>query len=82
MSPLAIPLFKRAVELDANFAAAYAWLGIWYTSTGEPTIAAKYTSRAYQLRDRASEPEKYFISAIYYKEVPGNIESGEQTCKL
>jgi eukaryotic-like serine/threonine-protein kinase len=81
-SALAIPLFKRAVELDPNLAAAYAWLGIWYTSTGEPSIAANYTSKAYQLRDRASEPEKYFISAIYYKEVTGNLEKAEQTCKL
>ena len=81
-SPLAIPLFKRAVELDPNLAVAYAWLGIWYTSTGEPTIAANYTSKAYQLRERASEPEKYFISAIYYKEVTGNLEKAEQTCKL
>jgi pentatricopeptide repeat protein len=81
-SPLAIPLFKRAVELDPNLAVAYAWLGIWYTSTGEPTIAAKYTSKAYELRDRVSEDEKYFISAIYFKEVPGNLERAEQTCKL
>jgi len=81
-SPLAIPLFKRAVELDPNFAVAYAWLGIAYTSTGEPTIAANYTSKAYELRDRASEPEKYFISAIFYKEGPGNLERAEQTCKL
>ena len=82
VSPLAIPLFKRAVELDPNLAVAYAWLGIWYTSTGEPTIAANFTSKAYQLRDRASEPEKYFISAIYYKEVTGNLEKAEQTAKL
>jgi eukaryotic-like serine/threonine-protein kinase len=81
-SPLAIPLFKRAVELDPNFAVAYAWLGIWYTSNGEPSIAAEYTSKAYKLRDRASEPEKYFISAIFYKEVPGNLERAEQTCRL
>jgi serine/threonine protein kinase/tetratricopeptide (TPR) repeat protein len=81
-SPLAIPLLKRAVELDTNFAVAYAWLGIWYTSTGEPSIAAGYTGKAYELRDRASEPEKYLISAIYYKEVTGNLEKAEQTCKL
>jgi eukaryotic-like serine/threonine-protein kinase len=80
--PLAISLYKRAIELDPNFAVAYAWLGIWYTSTGEPSVAAGYTQRAYELRDHASEAEKYFISAIYYKEVPGNIEKAEQTCKL
>jgi len=80
--PLAIPFLKRAIELDPNFAVAYAWLGIWYTSIGEPSIATDYTSKAYELRDRASEPEKYFISAIYYKEVTGNLEKAEQSCKL
>ena len=79
---LAIPFLRRAVELDPNFAVAYAWLGIWYTSFGEPSIAAGYTSRAYQLRNRASEPEKYLISAIYYKEVTGNLEKAEQSCRL
>jgi eukaryotic-like serine/threonine-protein kinase len=79
---LGIPSLKRAIELDPNFAVAYAWLGIWYTSTGEPSIAAGYTQKAYELRDRASEPEKYFISAIYYKEVTGNLEKAEQSCKL
>jgi len=80
--PVAITFYKRAVELDPNFAVAYAWLGIWHTSIGEPTIAAGYTQKAYELRDHASEPERYFVSAIYYKEVPGNLEKAEQTCKL
>jgi eukaryotic-like serine/threonine-protein kinase len=80
--PLAIPFLKRAIELDPNFAVAYAWLGVWFTAIGEPSIAADYTSKAYELRDRASEPEKYFISAIYYKEVTGNLEKAEQSCKL
>ena len=80
--PLAISFLKRAVELDPNFAVAYAWLGIWHTSIGEPSIAAGYTRKAYELRDHASEPERYFVSAIYYKEVPGNLEKAEQTCKL
>jgi len=81
-SPIAIPFLKRAVELDPNFAVPYAWLGIWYTSIGEPSVAAGYTRKAYQLRDRVSESEKYFISAIYFKEVTGNLEKAEQTCKL
>ena len=80
--PLAIPFLKRAIELDPNFAVAYAWLGVWFTSIGEPSIAADYTSKAYELRNRASEPEKYFISAIYYKEVTGDLEKAEQSCKL
>jgi eukaryotic-like serine/threonine-protein kinase len=80
--PLAITFYKRAVELDPNFAVAYAWLGVWHTSIGEPSTAAGYTRKAYELRDRASEPERYFVSAIYYKEVPGNLEKAEQTCRL
>ena len=80
--PLAITSYKRAVELDPNFAVAYAWLGVWHTSIGEPSIAADYTRKAYELRDHASEPERYFVSAIYYKEVPGNLEKAEQTCRL
>ncbi|HKW24206.1 MAG TPA: protein kinase [Terriglobales bacterium] len=81
-SPLAIPLYKHAIELDPDFALAYAWLGIEYTSSGEPSTAAEYTSKAYELRDHASEPERYLISAIYYKEVTGNLEKAEQSCRL
>jgi len=80
--PLAIAFYKHAVEIDPNFAVAYAWLGIWHTSIGESSIAAEYTRKAYELRGHASEPERYFVSAIYYKEVPGNLEKAEQTCKL
>jgi eukaryotic-like serine/threonine-protein kinase len=80
--PLAISFYKRSVELDPNFAVAYAWLGIWYTSIGEPSIAAEYARKAYELRGHASEPERYFVSVIYYKEVMGNMEQAEQTCKL
>ena len=78
----AIPSFKRAIELDPDFALAYAHLGIAFTSIGESGTAAYYTRKAYELRDRSSEPEKYFISATYYKETVGNIEQAEQTCKL
>jgi eukaryotic-like serine/threonine-protein kinase len=78
----AIPFFKRAIELDPNFALPYARLGIAFTSVGEPDVGADYTRRAYELRDRASEAEKYFISATYYKERIGDLEKAEQTCRL
>ena len=78
----AIPFYKRAVEIDPNFALAYAWLGIAYSSIGEPSIAATNTRKAYELRDRTSEPENYFISAIFHKEVTGEIEKAEESCKL
>jgi len=78
----AIPFFKHAVELDPNFALAYSWLGITFTNIGEPGVAADYTRRAYELRDRASEPEKYFIASRYHKAVTGNMEKAEQACQL
>jgi len=77
-----IPFYKHAIEIDPNFALAYARLGIAFTSIGEPSVAAGYTAKAYELRERASEPENYFISAIFYKEVTGNLEKAEQSCKL
>jgi serine/threonine protein kinase/tetratricopeptide (TPR) repeat protein len=77
-----IPFYKHAIELDPNFALAYLRLGIAYTTIGEPSTGAAYTRKAYELRDRASEPEKYFISAIFHKEVTGNLQAAEQTCKL
>ena len=78
----AIPFFKQAIELDPNFALAYAWLGLVYVDIGEPTIGADYTGKAYELRDRASESEKYFITARFQKAVTGNMEKAEQTCRL
>jgi serine/threonine protein kinase/tetratricopeptide (TPR) repeat protein len=78
----AIPFFKHAIELDPKFALAYAWLGIAYTDVGEPSIAADYTRKAYDLRDRASEPEKYFIMSRYHKAVTGDMVKAEQTCQL
>ncbi len=78
----AIPFYKRAIELDPNFALAYAWLGISFTTVGEPTAGAGYTRRAFELRERTSEPEKYFISSVFHKEVTGNIEKAQQFCKL
>jgi len=78
----AIPLFERAVELDSNFAIAYAYMGVAYSSIGEPTIAADYTRKSYELSNRTSEPEKYFITSRFHKGVTGNIEKAEQASKL
>jgi serine/threonine protein kinase/predicted Zn-dependent protease len=81
-SDAAIPFFKRAVELDPNFAVAYAWLGRMYADIGESGTAADYTRKAFELSDRTSEPEKYFISANFHAGVTGNMEKAEQTCNL
>jgi eukaryotic-like serine/threonine-protein kinase len=77
-----IPFFKHAIELDPNFALAYAWLGRVYGDVGESGLAANYIRKAYELRDRTSELEKYFISANFDLEVTGNFENAQQTCEL
>jgi pentatricopeptide repeat protein len=78
----AIPFFKRAIEIDSNFALAYAFLGAITSDSGETSAGAAYIRRAYELRDRTSEPEKYFIAHTYYVEVVGNLEKAEQNCKV
>ena len=77
-----IPFYKRALELDPNFVLAYAWLGVAYTSMGEPDVAAGYTRKAYEMRARTSEPENYFISTVFHKEVTGNVKTAEQSCEV
>src|ERR1700691_776539 len=81
-SDASIPFFKRAVELDPNFAVAYAWLGRMYADIGESGTAADYTRKAFELSDRTSEQEKYFISVNFHAGVTGNMEKAEQTCNL
>ena len=78
----AIPLFKRAVELDPNFAVAYAYLGVLATTTLQPSLSVYYRTRAFQLRDRTSEAEKYWIIATYQKGVTGNIPNAIEACYL
>ena len=78
----ALPLFKRAIEIDPKFAMAYAYLGRVYGDIGESDLAAESTSKAYQLRDRASDPERFFITASYDLQVTGNLEKAQQTCEL
>ena len=78
----ATPFFKRAVELDPNFAVAYAYLGILASSTLEPGLSVYYRTKAYELRDRTSEAEKYWITATYHKGVTGNIPKAIEACDL
>jgi DNA-binding winged helix-turn-helix (wHTH) protein/tetratricopeptide (TPR) repeat protein len=81
-SAAAVPSFKRAIEIDPSFAMSYAALGRMYGDIGESTLSAESTSQAYQLRNRASDEEKFFITASYDKQVTGNLEKAEQTCEL
>lgn len=76
-----VPFFKRAVELDPQFALAHAALGIMYGTLGQTDLAAAETSKAYALRDRASDNEKFFITGYYEGRTTGNQEKARQTCK-
>src|SRR5260370_2735973 len=70
----AIPFFKRATELDPNFAVAYAYLGPLYGNLGETISDIEYTRKAYELRDRRlTALEKYIVSALYYTQVTGEL---------
>jgi eukaryotic-like serine/threonine-protein kinase len=75
----AIPYFKHAVELDPSFAAAYAALGTSYSNLREPALASDNLRKAYELRYRVSDREKYRFSAYYYHLVTGELEKAVQT---
>ena len=81
-SAAAIPFFKHAIELDPDFALAHARLGWMYSEIGESRLADDYIRKAYELRERTSELENYFISASFHLKVTGNFPKAEQTCEL
>jgi eukaryotic-like serine/threonine-protein kinase len=81
-SAAAIPFFRRAVEIDPNFAMAHAHLGLKYSAVGESVQSAESTTKAWQLREHASEREKFFISFTYDRQVTGNLEKAFQTLEL
>jgi serine/threonine protein kinase/tetratricopeptide (TPR) repeat protein len=78
----AIPFLKRALELDPNFAVAYASLGLALGNLGQASLAAENIRKAYELRDRVSERERYRISALYYQNVTGELERASQVYEL
>jgi len=70
----AIPFLKKAIELDPNFAMAYSQLGIVYSNLGRIQEGASFLKKAYELRERASERERFFIEAHYYDEATNDQE--------
>jgi tetratricopeptide (TPR) repeat protein len=69
-----IPFFQRALELDPNFALAYSRLGTIYGNLGETDIASEYKKKAFELRGRVSERERFYISSHYYFTATGELE--------
>jgi tetratricopeptide (TPR) repeat protein len=78
----AIPFMKRAIELDPNFAMAYVGLGVEYANMGQASLASENTKKAYDLRDRVSDRERYRISAFYYQYVTGEVEKATEAYEL
>ena len=79
---MALEFFKRAVEIDPEFPSANAFLGSVYASLGDAENAGRYCGKAYEMRSRASEHERYFIEFNYQLRALGNLEQAEETAKL
>jgi len=78
----AIPLFQRAINLDSNFAMAYARLGTCYSNLSQAARAAENQRKAYELRERVSEREKFYIASHYEQQALGNLEAARKTFEL
>jgi serine/threonine protein kinase/Tfp pilus assembly protein PilF len=75
----ALPFHERAIELDPNFAMGYLSLGGDYWSLGQVGRASQYYTKAFQLREHASERERLDITADYYSNVTGELDKAAQT---
>jgi serine/threonine protein kinase/tetratricopeptide (TPR) repeat protein len=77
-----MPFYKRAIELDPNFAMAHARLGAVYSNLGDRLSAHEYSQKAFDLRERTSELEKFYITTHYYDDVTGELQKGRDTYEL
>jgi eukaryotic-like serine/threonine-protein kinase len=78
----AAPWFRRATLLDPKFAMAYATLGNCYSSFGENRLGAENLQKAYELREKMSELERFYIESHYFQYVTGDLEKARQTYEL
>jgi serine/threonine protein kinase/tetratricopeptide (TPR) repeat protein len=77
-----IPLYLRVVKIDPSFAMAHASLGLAYSVTGESVLSAESTRKAWQLRNRVSDRERFFIDFAYDRQVTGDLEKAYRTLEL
>jgi serine/threonine protein kinase/Flp pilus assembly protein TadD len=75
----ALPFYKRALELDGNFAQAYSSMGAVYSNLGQPSLATAAYKKAYELRDRVSERERFDIETKYFSNVTGELEKADHS---
>jgi eukaryotic-like serine/threonine-protein kinase len=78
----AVPLLQHAIEIDPQFALAHAFLGQVYADLWQPVLAAESASNAYELRNRVSDPERFFIMVPHDLDVTGNLEKAQQTAEM
>ena len=77
-----LPFFKRAVDLDPNFASAYGSIAGGYWGLNEVGRAAANARKAYELREKVSERERFSIECDYYRLATGELEKAAQTDEL
>ena len=77
-----LPFLQRAVEIDPTFARAYASLAIVYSNLNEGQRSEEYARKAYELRDKVSQRERFAIEAVYYSGVMGDLDRAALTYAL
>jgi DNA-binding winged helix-turn-helix (wHTH) protein/tetratricopeptide (TPR) repeat protein len=77
-----VPAFKRAIALDPNFAMAYAGLGTIYQNLNEVTLSIANMQKAFDLRNRVTEAERFSIEARYYQYATGELEKAVEVLEL
>jgi tetratricopeptide (TPR) repeat protein len=77
-----VPFYKKAIELDPNFALAHARLGVVYGNLGEQEMSKEYIGKAFALRDRVSEREKLYLEQHYYRSITGEIDKNIEVLEL
>jgi len=78
----AVPFFQRAIRLDPNFSMAYARLGTSYRNLAELTLGTESMRKAYELRERVSELEKFYIESHYDEIVTGDMEKARRVYEV
>jgi len=77
-----LPFRRRAVELDPNFAVAFWGLGLAYDSLGQSSLADANIKKAYELRNRASERERFIIAGGYFATITGELAKEKEQYDL
>src|SRR5258708_24463823 len=65
----AVPNYQRGIEIDPNFAMAYARLATIYNNLAQTQLSEQNRQKGFELRDRATEPEKLYIMSHYYADI-------------